>query len=655
MKHLNIVFSLFAILSLATITGCKNDPQTDPINPRNVDTPAINITTEAMEIDPVNGDYTIYFSISNPHPSITAVVKCDAEWITITETTNDYVKFSALANTSTQSRSADIVIKYIDTEDKTVVVTQRNVEGDILTITPENVTYNEFTTKVASADPNMYYVHYMSEVSYFTGMNIDSEEALIYDDNHFFQQYAGMLGYNLKTFMEEFGIVHIGNKSVDWERNVPANRYVAYAYGIRYNDDNSDYTVTTPIYYTIVETPINDIGTQEFGIDVAVDGADIEYSINANGYSGKYAVMIYSSDDDMYLAEGNAVDEAYTIASAQEWMKQVNTALYSREMSNEDIYEMYCYIGDAAVYETLVANKEYMIAVFAVDEVDGLPMLTTTPVVKHFSTSEVAKSDMKFDFTYNYVYSGAAEFVIIPSTDEDYTFLLVKTENLPDFVSNNDLIDWAISSYWLEVYNGEYTYSSSYLTPDTEYSILVFGYHGEAATTDLSRFVFRTEPAAASLCNITGIEFNGPYDPVAIADLDPAYDYFRNYGGYFVMWMTTHTDNEEDCIAKYHYLYDTATVANYGYDGIFADLTYYSYEDYYAAAGAFDTEYVIASAVQDYKGNYSDMVYSEPFTYDASQLRDAQEFVDAMSNDTRSNVQVIFLGRDKITTLPLQK
>jgi hypothetical protein len=49
------------------------------------------------------------------------------------------------------------------------------------------------------------------------------------------------------------------------------------------------------------------------------------------------------------------------------------------------------------------------------------------------------------------------------------------------------------------------------------------------------------------------------------------------------------------------------------------------------------------------------MVYSEPFTYDASQLRDAQEFVDAMSNDTRSNVQVMLLGRDKITTLPLQK
>ena len=59
--------------------------------------------------------------------------------------------------------------------------------------------------------------------------------------------------------------------------------------------------------------------------------------------------------------------------------------------------------------------------------------------------------------------------------------------------------------------------------------------------------------------------------------------------------------------------------------------------------------------VQDYKGNYSNMVYSEPFTYNASQLRDAQEFVDAMGNDTRSDVKVMLLGRDKIVTKPMQK
>ena len=75
-----------------------------------------------------------------------------------------------------------------------------------------------------------------------------------------------------------------------------------------------------------------------------------------------------------------------------------------------------------------------------------------------------------------------------------------------------------------------------------------------------------------------------------------------------------------------------------------------------ADAGAFNTEYVIAGVVQDYRGNYSDMVYSEPFTYTVDQMRDAQEFLDLMSSDTRSGkVQVSLVGRNEIVNLPKSK
>ena len=73
-------------------------------------------------------------------------------------------------------------------------------------------------------------------------------------------------------------------------------------------------------------------------------------------------------------------------------------------------------------------------------------------------------------------------------------------------------------------------------------------------------------------------------------------------------------------------------------------------------AGAFDTEYVIAGVVQDYRGNYSDMVYSEPFTYSASELRDAQEFVDIVNSTTRSGkVQVSLVDRKQISTMPAKR
>ena len=151
--------------------------------------------------------------------------------------------------------------------------------------------------------------------------------------------------------------------------------------------------------------------------------------------------------------------------------------------------------------------------------------------------------------------------------------------------------------------------------------------------------------------SVTGIVTYGPYDPVAIAELDPAYANFANYAGNFVMlhWLETASD---DYAGVYHYIYDPATVDSYGDQAIFDDLVYYSYYDVMADAGAFNTEYVIAGVVQDYRGNYSDMVYSEPFTYTVDQMRDAQEFLDLMSSDTRSGKATVSLvGRNEIKSL----
>ena len=73
-------------------------------------------------------------------------------------------------------------------------------------------------------------------------------------------------------------------------------------------------------------------------------------------------------------------------------------------------------------------------------------------------------------------------------------------------------------------------------------------------------------------------------------------------------------------------------------------------------AGAFDVEYVIAGVVQDYRGNYSEMVYSEPFVYTIDQYRDAQEFFDLLSGETRSgNIKVSLVGRGEIVNLPIAK
>lgn len=651
MKNLNFLISLFAIISMATVAGCEKDPQTQPDNPNN---PVINITTESMEVAVEGGVYTIEYSISNPYPSVNAVVKCEAEWITLIETSNEIIKFSTKANTTDSARSAEIVIKYTETEKK-ITINQLSAEGNILAVEVENCTYNEFTAKIASSNPDMYYVHYSSEVDYFKDMNIDSEESLFYDDKTFFDSYATNYQQSIGDFMIAQGFAFKGNQSVVWSNLVPAKKYVAYAYGISFNADKSDYTVTTPLYYTTIETPINEIGEKDFTLEVEVSGADATYNITPNGYDGQYVVKVYDDSNKMYLGAGSDIDEAYTIAMAQEWMTTANALTNYYEMSLEDIYAGYTYSGVTTYDETLSANSNYMVAVYAVETVDGLPMMTSKPIIENFATGDVAASEMTFDIEFNHAYTRVVDFVVTPSTDEDYTILVTKSENLEGLTTDEEILSWVTTSYWLSVYNGQYSYNTSYLSPDSDYSILVFGYHGDVATTGLTRYDFRTEPEAESLCKVSEIKFNGPYDPLAIAELDPDYSSFAQYEGYFVMWFTTETNNADACITKCHYIYDTNTKDQWGDDGVFDDLTAYIYRDVEMSAGLFNTEYVIASVVQDYKGNYSDITYTEPFTYTESQLRDAQEFIDAVNGDTRSNIEIVLVGRDKVTSLPMRR
>lgn len=118
-------------------------------------------------------------------------------------------------------------------------------------------------------------------------------------------------------------------------------------------------------------------------------------------------------------------------------------------------------------------------------------------------------------------------------------------------------------------------------------------------------------------------------------------------------WLETETPEKT---GVYHYIYDTASIEIYGDEWVYEDLIAYAYTPVMIDAGAFGVEYVIAGVIQDYRGNYSEMVYSEPFVYTNDQYRDPQEFYDLLSSETRSgNIEVSLVGRGEIVNLPMAK
>lgn len=654
MRNFNILFALAALISVGLLSSCEKTPATTDDPKENPCVITVSDTTLAVAAE--GGDYTINLTVSNPIGDVKVGANSAADWLTVKETTTTSVVVNAAFNNDESARETILTIKYPQAEDVVITVTQAGKEGDPYTIEVKNVTYNKFTTDITVANPDNYYVLYMSEVNYFKSMGIEDKEALLTDDYNFFLQYANAYGKSLFEFMDAMGLAHKGNFSMEWTSLLPANQYVVYTYGVQFNEDGSDFTVTTPIFYEIVETPINTIGEQAFDVQVAVDGPDATISIDPAGYNGYYANIVCNEADVFYIADGANVNDEYTVLVAQEWLRRVNAYMNSYNMTAEDILESECTKGATSFNEALYANSNYAVVTFAVEVVDGIPMLSSHPVVKNFTTGDVAMSDMTFDVKLNACYSRVLDFTVTPSNDDEvYSILILNKSALEGLTTDEEILYYAVNGYWLEEYQGAYNYYNCYLYPEREYSILVFGYHGGVATTGLTRLDVKTEPEAAAENSVTGIAIHGPYDPVAIAELDSSYASLAGYAGNFVVvhWLETEKDNYA---GVYHYIYDTAMIDQYGDQAIFDDLVYYSYYDVMADAGAFNTEYVIAGVVQDYRGNYSDMVYSEPFTYTTDQIRNAQEFIDLMKSDTRSGkAKVSLVGRNEIVSLPKAK
>lgn len=652
MRIFKTLFSFTALIAAVLISSCQTDKTETPVDSNN---PQINIENLELDLSAEGGDYTINLTVSNSIGDVKVNATSAAEWLTVKQTTTTSVLINAAFNTEQSTRETTLTIKYPEAEDVVIAVRQAANDGDSYTFSVKDITYNKFTTDITAKNDDNYYVIYMSEVSYFQEMGIADEEALLLDDYNFFSQYAGAYGYTLFEFMDVMGLARQGDISQDWTSLVPAEQYVVYVYGVKFNEDGSDYTVTTPIYHEIVETPMNELSEVSFTqLITSLEGPKVSYQVTPHGYDGYYTTMVVDQSHDLFL-DPSTVDPNYSIKIAQEWMKSVNSYMGYQGMSAEDIIAQKCCQGENIFEEVLLANSIYTVIILPIDIIDGLPMVCSHPTAFFIETEDVAQSDMTFEINLNACYTRVLDFTVTPSTDENYSILILNKIDLADFTTDEEIIDYAVNGYWLDEYQGEYNYYNCYLRPETEYSILVFGYYGGVATTGLTRLDVKTEAVAPAVNSVTGIVTHGPYDPVAIAELDPSYANLAGYAGNFVMihWLETEND---DYSGVYHYIYDTATVESWGDQAVFDDLVYYSYDEVAADAGAFNTEYVIAGVVQDYRGNYSEMVYSEPFTYTTDQLRDAQEFLDIINGDTRSgNAKVSFVGRNEIKALSSQR
>ena len=549
------------------------------------------------------------------------VVVCDTEWITdIDNSQKGKIHLRVLPNYSSEEREAIVELRYIETDTRPrVVIRQRGLSGDKLSIEISKVGYSECSVKITPSDNDIRYIAMMAEKRYFTEQGITDEETLLYSDRTLFESYTDK---SLEQFLEDSGIAMQGTQTKLWQDLSPAKEYVIYTYGIYVNGDN--YDRITPVYYTTVSKRLPERSVQNFSATITAEGPEVSFDIMPESWDGYYMVQLVEDSEAGYIEQGLPFTTLNEEQVAEAFFYISDHMYYFEGKSSEEIMQQLGYKGQASFHKTLNANHRYMALIYAIAaEDDNIPMVVSQPQVEYFSTGTVERSDMTFDVEFTDIRPRSVDVCITPSKDETYTAVMMYASSLPEG-DKEEQLDYVMSKYAPLELSGIYKEHIDQLPPDTEFIIAVCGYYAGAPTTDLFLYRFTTAKDGKGNNKIVEVRFSA-YDMAEVAALEPYYASMMGYADYFLsMEVETLTPSP-----TLHYeLYAKSQYDSYTHEEIRASLLEYAYTsspDW--ALCNYGNEYVLCGLAEDENGYVGEMFVSEPIMFTKEQTSDAAIFV----------------------------
>lgn len=512
------------------------------------------------------------------------------------------------------------------------------------TIEVEEMTANSATTKVTPSDPDIYYVMYLCDINYLLDNKIETASNLFNDDMKYFKNGADFDGTTLRDYMQKNKVLFQGSSRVKWPNVYVGTTSILYVYGIEFNDDLSDCSMVTDIAYEVIEPERAALNDATFAVTVTPDGADVTFDIAPQGWDGHYFVQIFDTEHELYYDESKEISQEYIESLSDKWLETYRANLNSG-FTSDQIIDGLCHSGNATLEYELLSDEQYILVIYAVEEVDGVYQMVSRPAIKNFATEPVTASDMTIDISIENAYVRVCDLKITPSVDDEtYIMLFTPTEYLPANFTDKDLMNAVLGDFYQYSYTfkGTITSHMSTLYPSKEYVVVAFGFSGGVVTTPVFKEVFTTMEEGECELSIEDVRYGGPYKISEVAALMP--DRFNNVVGmpddeYYLMWSEIITSKPTEEL--FTYVVDKYSFQEYGEDIIFFDLLYDTCDPVVSSICMYEYDYYICAAAFDYKGDVTPMWRSELIDWSAEDLRPASEFVEKLTTSPNARVALV--------------
>ena len=276
-----------------------------------------------------------------------------------------------------------------------------------------------------------------------------------------------------------------------------------------------------------------------------------------------------------------------------------------------EYYEWYSDVNKVNSQFECLALTEYIVFACKWDEDCKL---TGEPAYKWHTTADVPMSDNVITVTVGDDVDQSSFYVDVKTTNNDPYVMIAEPSEFMAGMSDNEIYahlmedygTWGILNF---VYEGSLAGRMTGLEPDTEYTMVVFGYKAGKQTTAMQKFTVRTAPAGpAEDCKFDFelLEAGSNSLKVAVTPTDAAHFYY---------WYAYPADATADEVKK-----DITDLINNSYYGDMYEFSYYELSQGKSTGTisflAPETEYRVAAVVMDEETGafLADVIFSEPFS-----------------------------------------
>lgn len=637
MKNITkFLWALLPLMSVVLLTSCEE--KVDPIDPN---APVINLVSTEVEAASNGGEYTVNYTITNVVEGQVITATPAADWVSVNTATLGIIKIEVEANQG-DARQTSVKVEYKGAEAKNITVKQASVNEapvhDDFYIEVAMTDYREYAMNVFPKDKETPYICMSATPDYIDELDLHEDQALFMDDMEYFDALGMWNGASIEEVLE--ARAKYGDQlNIRAGDGCPDSDYIFYVYHV----DIENKTLASPITRVTVHTKAADLFELEFETTVSIDGpfVYVEEIYPKGTYNGYYYFDLFKvSDITASGMEPEKYVEAYFNFMTSDELAHMLTPNPSGITSER------CSLGKDSYYVHLLAETDYYLAAFAVNE---LAICSSVPQMDILTTGGVEPSDMKISVEVKHVGPYAATVVYDIDIPDYYVTGYADTEYYESLgATDNERRDFLIKNFNFEYVNYSYSESLTNLEPSTNYTAFAFGAKGGVPTTDIVRVDFTTASDAPADITID-LKDLGYYDSKAVGALDATMSHFANYDvALFPIDIVVEPAGASSLYYYGIYIGDPYDEVNYRngicYEGPKPQRTYYMLN--------WDQLQTFVAIVADEEtGQYSNLV-KKSLTPTRAEARDPQGFATWYSNWQSGNLMSSTVYDESATPAP---